>query len=69
MGLKLETALAKAVDDVSTSLTPQIITGESNDVFYLEWDNLNKITAYIHGSNVVKSTGGMDHDTGGETRI
>ena len=58
-GLELETALAKALDDVSTSLTPQIITCEGNDVFHLEWDNLNKITTNIHGSNMVNSTGGI----------
>ena len=58
-GLELETALAKALDEVSTSLTPQIITGEGNDVFHLEWDNMNKITTNIHGSNVVNSTGGI----------
>jgi hypothetical protein len=57
--LELETALAKAIDEVSSSLTPQIITGEGNDVFHTEWDNLNKITTNIHGSNVVNSTGGI----------
>lgn len=52
-GLELETAIAKAIDEVSTSLTPQIITGEGNQVFHLEWDNLNKTTTNIHGSLVV----------------
>jgi len=52
-------ALAKALEEVSTSLTPQIITGEGNEVFHLEWDNMNKITTNIHGSNVVNSTGGI----------
>ncbi|KAK3748756.1 hypothetical protein QZH41_020323 [Actinostola sp. cb2023] len=58
-GLELETALAKALDEVSTSLTPQIITGEGNNVFHFEWDNMNKITTNIHGSNVVNSAGGI----------
>lgn len=58
-GLELETALAKALDEVSTSLTPQIITGEGNNVFHVEWDNMNKITTNIHGSNVVNSAGGI----------
>ena len=58
-GLEIETALAKALDEVSTTLTPQIVTGEGNEVFHLEWDNLNKITTNIHGSNVVNSTGGI----------
>ena len=55
--LELETALAKAVNEVSSFLTPQIITGEGNKVFHLEWDNLNKITTNVHGSNTVNSVG------------
>ncbi len=31
--MELETAMAKAFDDISTHLTPQIITGEGNTVF------------------------------------
>lgn len=57
--LELETALAKALDETSTYLTPQIITGEGNAAFHSEWDNLNKITTNVHGSNVVNSTGGI----------
>ena len=58
-GLELETALAKALDEVSTYLTPQIVTGEGNIVFHSEWDNLNKITTNVHGSNIVNSAGGI----------
>ncbi|KAG1651612.1 hypothetical protein GQR58_026883 [Nymphon striatum] len=58
-GLEVETALAEAIDEVSSSLTPQITTGEDNEVFHVEWDNLNKITTNVHGSNVVNSTGGI----------
>ena len=58
-GLEVETALAEAIGDVSSFLTPQIATGEDNDVFFVEWDNLNKITTNVHGSNVVNSTGGI----------
>ena len=43
-GLELETAQAKALDEVSTHLTPQIVTVEGNSVFHCEWDNLNKTT-------------------------
>lgn len=57
--LELETALAKAIDDVSTYLTPQIIAGEGNSLFHCEWDNLNKILTNVHGSNVVNSAGGI----------
>ncbi|KAG1666825.1 PIN2/TERF1-interacting telomerase inhibitor 1 [Nymphon striatum] len=58
-GLEVETALAEAIDDVSSSLIPQITTGEDNEVFHVEWDNLNKITTNVHGSNMVNSTGGI----------
>ena len=58
-GLELETALAKAQDDVSTYLTPQIVTGEGNVVFHCEWDNLNKTTTNVHGNNIVNSAGGI----------
>ena len=58
-GLELETALAKVVDEMSTSLTPSIITGDGNEVFHSEWDNLNRITTNVHGSNVVNSAGGI----------
>ncbi len=57
--MELETAMAKAFDDISTHLTPQIITGEGNTVFHSEWDNLNRITTNVHGSNVVNSAGGI----------
>ena len=57
--LELETAMAKALEEVSTHLTPQIITGEDNVVFHMEWDNMNKLTTNIHGNNVVNSTGGI----------
>ena len=58
-GLELETAMAKAIDEASTYLTPQIICGEGNEVFHTEWDNLNKITTNVHGSNVINSAGGI----------
>ncbi len=58
-GLELETALAKAQDDVSTYLTPQIVTGEGNVVFHCEWDNLNKTTTNVYGNNIVNSAGGI----------
>ncbi|XP_033108674.1 uncharacterized protein LOC117110173 [Anneissia japonica] len=40
---------SSALDDVSTSLTPQL-----NSIFHLELDNLNKIMTNIHGSNCVE---------------
>ena len=58
-GLEMETALTKALDEVSTHLTPQIVKGEGNIVFHCEWDNLNKTTSSIHGSNIVNRVGGI----------
>ena len=58
-GLELETGLAKALNESSSLLTPQIITGEGNLVFHCEWDNLNKITTNVHGNNIVNSAGGI----------
>jgi len=58
-GLEAETALAKALDEVSSHLTTQIVKGEGNIVFYCEWDNLNKTTSSVHGSNIVNSAGGI----------
>ena len=58
-GLEVETALAEAIDDVSSFRTPQIATGEDNEVFHVEWDNLNKINTNVYGLNVVNSTGGI----------
>ena len=54
-GLELETAMAKAIDEADTYLTPQIVTGKNNLVFHSEWDNLNKILASVTGPNVVSS--------------
>ena len=59
VGLELETALAKAIGEVSTKLTPQIILRDRNEVYHMEWDNLNVLTTSIHGSNVVNSTTGV----------
>lgn len=58
-GLELETAMTVANDDMSTYLTPQIVTGEGNALFHCEWDNLNKILTNVHGSNIVNSAAGI----------
>ena len=67
-GLELQTALAKALDEVSTSLIPQIITGERNELFHFEWDNNeqnNNKHSWLKCSKLYR----WDHNTGGETRI
>ena len=43
----------------STYLTPQIICGPGKKVFHTDWDNLNRVTTNVTGSNVVNATGGM----------
>ena len=49
--------MAMALEDVSTLVTCQIVTGENNEVFHMDWDNLNNVTTNIHGNNVVNHTG------------
>ena len=58
-GIELETAMAYALEEADTYLTPQIVSGESNEVFHNEWDNLNKILTNVKGSNVVNSAAGI----------
>ena len=58
-GRELETAMAIALDNTSTYLTPQIVKGDDNMVLHGEWDNLNKILTNVTGSNVVNSAAGI----------
>ena len=58
-GEELETAMAEAIDEVTTYLTPQILTGSDNVVFHSAWDNLNEIKTNVIGNNVVNSAGGI----------
>ena len=58
-GIELETAMVYALEKSNTYLTPQIVSGESNEVFHIEWDNLNKILSNVTGSNVVISAAGV----------
>ena len=44
--------MEKALGETNTYLTPQIVTGEDNEFFHSEWDNLNKILTNVTGSNV-----------------
>ena len=48
-GFEVETALAEAIDDVSSFLTVQIATGEDSEVFHVELNNLKKTTTNVHG--------------------
>ena len=56
---ELDNATAMALEDVSLLVTSQIVIRENNEVFHMEWDNLNKVTTNIHGNNVVNHIGGI----------
>ena len=58
-GIKLETAMAHALVETSTYLTPQTVSGDCNNVFHSECNNLNKILTNVTGSNVVNSAAGI----------
>ena len=51
--------MGNALDEASTYLTPQIVTGEDNVVFRSEWDNRNKISTNVTRPNVVNSAAGI----------
>ena len=57
-GLELETAIGKALEDTKC-ISPNIVCGEGNLVFHNEWDNFNKITTNVHGTNVVNFAAGI----------
>ena len=45
------------LEDESSLVICQIVIGEKNEVFHMDWDNLNKVTTNIHGNNVDNHTG------------
>ena len=51
--------MAYALEEAKSYLTPQIVSGESNEVFRNEWDNLNEILINAIVSNVVNSAVGI----------
>ena len=57
--LEFEIALDASLANNSTHITPNILVGERNSVFHVEWDNLNKMLTNIHGNSIVNSTGGI----------
>ena len=57
--LEFEIALDASLANNSTHITPNILIGERNSVFHVEWDNLNKMLTNIHGNSIVNSTGGI----------
>ena len=52
-GLEVETSLDEALDNTSTHVRAYIVLDDSNLVFRSEWDNHNKTTTNLTGSNVV----------------
>ena len=55
-GIELKTAMAYALEEANTYLMPQIVSGESNEVFH---NDLNKILTNVTGSNIVNSAIGI----------
>ena len=51
--------MAISFEDVSSLVTSQIVSGEKNGLFHMEWDNLNQVTTNIHGNNVANHTKGI----------
>ena len=58
-GIELTTALAQALDESCTLLTPQIARGEGSILFHSEWDNYNQVLTSIHGKSFVNSAAGI----------
>ena len=52
-GLEVETSLDETLDNISTHVRAYIVLDDSNLVFRSEWDNHNKTTTNLTGSNVV----------------
>ena len=58
VGLELETALTKAIGEVSTKLTLQIILGDRNEVYHMEWDGASGTKQLVPGfGGFVSATG------------
>ena len=51
--------MAFGLEEANSYLTPQIASGESNEVFCNEWDNLNEILTNVTVSHVVNSAAGI----------
>ena len=51
--------MAYALEKANSYLMPQMVSGESNEVFRNKWDNLNKILKSVTGSNIVNSAAGI----------
>ena len=43
LSLEFETAMANAIDEISSYLATQVVTGEGNALFHCEWDNLKRV--------------------------
>ena len=50
--------MATALEDVLSLVTSEIVIGENNEVFHMEWNNLNRVTTNIY-ENIVNHTGGI----------
>ena len=57
--LELETALSKAIDEASPLLSPNILKGISNEVFYSVWDNCDFKLSATHGPSTYHTSNGL----------
>ena len=58
-GMELSTALANALEETSTLLTPQIVYGEDSALFHSDWDNYNQLLTGIHGNTCINASAGI----------
>ena len=49
---KLQNVMAMALEDVLSLITSRLVSGENNNLFHMDCDNLNKVATNIYGNNV-----------------
>ena len=57
--VELETAVAAALDQTSSILTPRIVKSPENVVFHSEWDNFNQLLTGLHGRPAFNTAAGI----------
>ena len=57
--LELETAFSNAIDKASPLLSPNILKGVSNKIFYSVWDNCDFKLSATHGPSTYHTSNGI----------
>jgi hypothetical protein len=57
--VELETAVAVALEQTSSLLTPRIVKTPANVVFHSEWDNFNQLLTGLHGRPAFNTAAGI----------